>query len=546
MAFISKFKVPDELLKLTESLWNELFEKKYFASLILGGTISTFILLNFINNWFKQKRLFKNLNIPGPSPMPLIGNFHNVFIQGFVNHDINIMKKYGRTVGYFEGSSPVVLTTDVNFIKNVMIKDFNYFVNRRRFESLEVEPLDKLMTVLKDEEWKNVRAIITTAFTTGKLKSMYKYIHECAENLEKFLDKIGEKDGCLDTKEVFSCFSLDVISSCCFGISTNSLDDPDNEFIQHVQKFFENSVRFDSKLVLIFFFPKLAGYLSQKGLIEFFPMKTLRFFEEFINSVIHRRKNKLEIRDDFIQNILDHEENDLEKKTQEIKIENLDENVKNKWKTPLRKTLTNKEILSQSILFLLAGYETTSQTLSYIAYNLAMNPNDQEKLIQEVDDVLDRHDGKVNYESISEMHFMDNVINETLRMFPPAVRLDRIASADYEYNGMKIPKGMVWSVPIWALHHDPEIYPEPDSFRPERFDEKEKIHRENVAFLPFGAGPRNCVGMRFALLEIKILLTSVLSKYSFEKCDKTPEKVQIDNSGFARPTCPLIVKVNRR
>ncbi|CAF0846127.1 unnamed protein product [Brachionus calyciflorus] len=534
MAFISKFKVPDELLKLTESLWNELFEKKYFASLILGGTISTFILLNFINNWFKQKRLFKNLNIPGPSPMPLIGNFHNVFIQGFVNHDINIMKKYGRTVGYFEGSSPVVLTTD-------------------RFESLEVEPLDKLMTVLKDEEWKNVRAIITTAFTTGKLKSnlsyethMYKYIHECAENLEKFLDKIGEKDGCLDTKEVFSCFSLDVISSCCFGISTNSLDDPDNEFIQHVQKFFENSVRFDSKLVLIFFFPKLAGYLSQKGLIEFFPMKTLRFFEEFINSVIHRRKNKLEIRDDFIQNILDHEENDLEKKTQEIKIENLDENVKNKWKTPLKKTLTNKEILSQSILFLLAGYETTSQTLSYIAYNLAMNPNDQEKLIQEVDDVLDRHDGKVNYESISEMHFMDNVINETLRMFPPAVRLDRIASADYEYNGMKIPKGMVWSVPIWALHHDPEIYPEPDCFRPERFDEKEKNLRENVAFLPFGAGPRNCVGMRFALLEIKILLTIVLSKYSFEKCDKTPEKIQIDNSGFARPTCPLIVKVNRR
>ena len=117
---------------------------------------------------------------------------------------------------------------------------------------------------------------------------------------------------------------------------------------------------------------------------------------------------------------------------------------------------------------------------------------------------------------------MDKIIDETLRMFPPAMRLDRVASEDYEYNGMKIKKGMVWSVPIWALHHDPEIYPDPYKFRPERFDESEKRQRENVAYLPFGAGPRNCIGMRFALLEIKLLLTTILSKYAFEKCEKTP------------------------
>ncbi|CAF0881016.1 unnamed protein product [Brachionus calyciflorus] len=507
MIIYSKAILPDELVDFSKDLWNKIFERK--NCFILGGTIASIILLNFINNWLKQKRLFKKLNIPGPSPLPFIGNLHNLVKQGFADHDINIMTKYGRTVGYFEGSTPVVLTTDVRFIKNVMIKDFNYFVNRRIFDSLLVEPLDKFMTILRDEEWKNVRAIITTAFTTGKLKSMFKHIHECVENLEEFLKNLEEKDGILDTKDLFSCFTLDVISSCCFV-----------------------------------FFPKLSGFLSKKELVEFFPIKSFRFFEEFINTVIHRRKNKLELRDDFIQNVLEHEENGLEKNTQETKIEYKDEKVNNKWNTPLKKTLTNKEILSQSILFLLAGYETTAQTLSYIAYNLAMNPNYQDKLIQEVDDVLDRHDGKINYESISEMRFMDNVINETLRMFPPAVRLDRVASADYEYNGIKILKDMVWSVPIWALHHDPEIYPEPDIFRPERFDDKEKNLRESVAFLPFGAGPRNCVGMRFALLEIKTLLASVLSKYSFEKCDKTPEKIQIDNSGFARPTCPLIVKVN--
>lgn len=155
-------------------------------------------------------------------------------------------------------------------------------------------------------------------------------------------------------------------------------------------------------------------------------------------------------------------------------------------------------------------------------------------------------DGKINYDSVNEMKYMDTVIDETLRLFPPALRLDREASKDFEYNGMKIKKGMVWSVPIWALHHDPEIYPDPNEFIPERFEEQEKKKRDNVAFLAFGAGPRNCIGMRFALIEIKLLLSLILSKFNFEKCEKTPEKIDIDSSGFSRPIQPIIVKINRR
>lgn len=75
--------------------------------------------------------LFKKLNIPGPTPLPVVGNMLKLIKNGFVKHDVEIMKKYGRVVGYFEGSTPVVLTTDTKFIKNVMIKDFNCFVNRR-------------------------------------------------------------------------------------------------------------------------------------------------------------------------------------------------------------------------------------------------------------------------------------------------------------------------------------------------------------------------------------------------------------------------------
>ena len=162
--------------------------------------------------------------------------------------------------------------------------------------------------------------------------------------------------------------------------------------------------------------PKFAGFLARKELIEFFPMESLRFFKNFINAVIERRKQKLEVkkfhtkkifyfnlnfqkRDDFIQNILEHEENPslIEQKLEEI---NHDiEGKVYKWNSSLSKILTNKEILSQSILFILAGYETTSQTLCFIAYNLAQNPNYQDKLCEEIDTVLDRHvNFKFNFE----------------------------------------------------------------------------------------------------------------------------------------------------
>nr|QEV83804.1 cytochrome P450 [Brachionus rotundiformis] len=542
----SKLQIPEEFMDIWSNFQNNILSNKGYTTLALGGTISVLVFLNFLKNWIKQLSFYKKLNIPGPKPWPLIGNIQNVMREGFVKHDIELMKKYGRVVGYFEGSTPVVLTTDVKFIKNVMIKDFNSFVNRRTFESFTIEPTDKFMTILKDEEWKNVRAIVTTAFTSGKLRSMSKHINECSDVFETNLEKLADKDGMFDTKKLFSGFTLDVISSCCFGVSTNSINEPDNEFITHMQKIFRNSVKPDPKIMLLFFFPRLAAFLVKRGLIEFFPIKTLKFFEDFINMIIERRKNKLETRDDFIQNILDHEESkSLETVVKDFENEHSESKLY-KWNTGLKKTLTNREILSQSILFLLAGYETTAQTLCYIAYNLAMNPEYQQKLCEEIDSVLEKHDGKISYDSINEMSYMDNVIDETLRLFPPALRLDRVASQDYEYNGMKIKKGMVWSVPIWALHHDPEIYPDPYEFRPDRFNEEEKKKRDNVTFLAFGAGPRNCIGMRFALIEIKLLLSLILSKFYFEKCDKTPETIEIDNSGFARPVKPIIVKVNRR
>lgn len=122
---------------------------------------------------------------------------------------------------------------------------------------------------------------------------------------------------------------------------------------------------------------------------------------------------------------------------------------------------------------------------------------------------------------------MEAVIDETLRMYPPAQRIEREVTNDIDYNGLKLKKGQVVMVPIYALHHDTDLYPEPERFKPERFlkESFECKSRDSMAFLPFGGGPRGCLGMRFAMIETKILLAAVLAKFRFVTCPETPVSV---------------------
>ncbi len=195
-------------------------------------------------------------------------------------------------------------------------------------------------------------------------------------------------------------------------------------------------------------------------------------------------------RDDYIQNMVDHEQNDYNSTGQKESYITNEQGVK--WNY-MKNTLTNVEILAQAILFLLAGYETTGSTLSLISYNLACHPEIQQKLIEEVDKCIEKH-GCINYDSVFDNQYLDMVIEENMRMYPPATRIDRVCNKDYEFEGVKIPKGQLVTIPIWALHHDPNIYPDPYTFNPDRFNEENKKKRANEAYIPFGNGPRSCIG----------------------------------------------------
>ena len=167
---------------------------------LLAGTLLFIVAFNIFLKWWRMCSYFKKLNIRGPTPLPLVGNFLGLIKDGFDVYDPYLMKKYNRTCGMFEGSTPVILTSDPKFIKSVMIKDSASFVNRRTLDGLLLDPFDKFMTVLKDDEWKNVRSIVTSTFTSGKLKELMKLVKKTSKNVAGYVDTVASEDKEINAK----------------------------------------------------------------------------------------------------------------------------------------------------------------------------------------------------------------------------------------------------------------------------------------------------------------------------------------------------------
>jgi len=203
--------------------------------------------------------------------------------------------------------------------------------------------------------------------------------------------------------------------------------------------------------------------------------------------------------------------------------------------------LSEEEIVSNSLLFLAAGLETVSATLQFIIHNLVNHQDIQEKLRKDIRRAIDQNGGFINFKTVNSIPLLSHVIKETLRMYAPVSPFTtRVAEKDYEYQGIRIPKGTGVFIGVSAIHNDPQLWPEPEKFIPERFQ-----HEFNkMAFLPFGAGPRNCIGMRFAYMELQLALAFMVHKYRFEPGPSTEKNITTtENFATLAPKYGVFCKV---
>ncbi|GIY17062.1 cytochrome P450 3A13 [Caerostris extrusa] len=507
-----------------------------YGSLVVNCLIGlTTILLIY---WYSVRNHdhWKKKGIPYVKPWPLIGTVTDILKKPFHEIETERYNKLGPIYGHFEANNPLLSVADPTLLRDILVKDFPTFNSRRIFSTGD-KVIDNMLTIIRGEDWKRVRTIVTPTFTTGKIRRMLNIFKDCSETLANNFIALKKEGKYMDAKRMYGAFTMDIIASSAFSTKINSHNDPDNELV----KWPGLSSHRGWDLVVA---PRLMTLLR----ISIFGGDATDFFKNITLQIIEERKRTGQVRNDFLQLLMDT--------AKEVSgNQNLDTSEKDKgdiatnyaesdaghqiFKTVTSKNLSLDELVAQCVIFFLAGYDTTASTLSFASYQLALNQSVQDKLREEVDQVIQENNGQLTYEAVQSMKYLDNVIAETLRMYPPLIRLERCADTDFTLGdtGLTINKGTIITIPIYAMHRDPKLFPEPEQFDPDRFTAEERVKRDPYSYLPFGAGPRNCVGMRFALMEVKVCLAYVIAHFKINKCPKTmvPLEFNLGQQGLIQP-----------
>ncbi|XP_057339937.1 probable cytochrome P450 6a23 [Microplitis mediator] len=472
------------------------------TSISILMTLFYLYLTSTFNYWSVRDVLYKK-------PTVIFGNFSDLLL--FKKSQPEVIKDMynwfnSSYFGVFRVRSPILFIRDPELIKRVCAKDFKYFINRGIPTNTE-DALSCHLFNLEGNKWKNLRHKLTPVFSGGKIKKMFPLLQECGVILYKLINKTGG-DAAVDVRELAVNFTIDVIGSCAFGIKINALTDEQSEFHCAVKKLSKPSYKSTLWRMLRTAIPRAYKLFK----IQIIDRDVIEFFKDIVKQMIAQRElehERQQRRNDFMDLLIELKNNCLHDNNY-----NNEDNIE----------LNENTIAAQAFVFFVAGYETSSNTIAFCLHELALNFKIQKRLKDEIETTIKKH-GELTYESVQEMTYLEKVILETLRKYPPAAMISRRCESTYEIPNtkVKLPPGMRVIIPIYGLHHDPNYYPEPDKFDPERFSNKSIIN--SYTFMPFGEGPRNCIGIRFAMLLVKIGLISFLKNNTVQVSNKTTDPI---------------------
>lgn len=435
-----------------------------------------------------------------------------------------------------------------------------------------------MLPSVNGEEWKRQRSIMTPTFSSGKIKAMFGLMASCVDSMEKSLmDNLAKLQSIksdqpileLDVKSFFGKYTMDVIAKCCFATETKCHEESNigKIFYEQASTFFGFTFFNFLKLILLPLWVKewIQFTIHNKDGIQFFSNVT----KELLKQRRSQMQNEGGVKSahiDFLHLLMEtgHEKHqdqhnaDVSKDSSNSDIAHLDiaSNIDLSSKRSTKfAPFTDTDIIANSIIFFAAGFETTATLLTYASYCLAMYQDVQEKLFQEIAQACrGSEDANVetnlDYDAIGKLQYLDCFVSEVLRIYTPVIRMPRVATADYklEHEGREIfvPKGTALNLAFYAVHHDPEYWEEAQKFDPDRFLPENRHKIRQFSFLPFGAGPRNCIGMRFALIEAKLAIARLVLKFKFVKCDKTDEVLDFSEAFVLLHAKRVLVGLQKR
>ncbi|XP_054274267.1 cytochrome P450 6a2-like [Macrosteles quadrilineatus] len=517
---------------LTETYWIDLLVFVIFILLVI------YFILN-INYGYWDKRGVPNLKKGG-----LIMNQ----ITGKQTQSETVKEWYNqfqgeKYFGFIQLTKPMLMVRDLDLINQIMVKDFNHFQDRGQPENKN-DPITNNLFGMRGQMWREMRYKLTPTFTTGKLKGMFDQVTQCGGNMISRIDEqISKESPELNCKDFLFEYTADVIASCAFGIQFEPNSPEFNDFKSIVQSVFQPSAWSLVKILVGFTFPKLAESLNIR---PFMAKRNVDYFKGLISEAAKYRKENNLKRNDYLQLLLTlKEQEDKGELSHSMLMTNDttedDEVILEQMKysgdheKPLAtnvKLFTDDTVCANSVIFLIAGSESTSSSISLTLYQLALHLDIQQRLQKEIDTVLSNHKGQWSYQAMKEMTYLDQVVQESQRMYPIIPLLQRECTKTYKVpdSDLVIEKGVIVTIPVAGLHLDPQHYPDPETFNPDRFEGNN--FKPNPAFLPFGDGPRICIAMRFAVMEVKVSVARIMANFTVTMSPKTHVPLKLDPRSF--------------
>ncbi|KAF8386047.1 cyp-43A1, partial [Pristionchus pacificus] len=474
-------------------------EKGSLIQMILLLTIIffLFIIYSILHHNSLVNRLKENGFVTVPS-LPLLGNEPILSSPNSFKIFGQLAKTYGKTYALLRGSVPTVITSDPTVIREICIQQFS------SFHSHALDPLDSdifsrsnlHLFHSRGSKWKRLRTAMSSAFS---LQAMRGWFTKMEERTDELVDNLP-LDRPVSLHHLFQLHASSVIAECSFDG-----DEEGKEEWKGVVNFFGAPSTFFTLSTVGCLFPSLTPFLISfdRWRSQFNPPNPLANFTRFIAKTASLRDED-QSPSDFLQYL----------KRVEVDEGEIGDGMEDHFdptKSRAVKTITVNELPSQLRFVSIAGFDTTANTLTFLCLLLAEHQEIQETIRSMVSNL------SANIDTLSSLPYLQWCIWETLRLYPHASPLSSRECTSHITlsNGLHFDKGTQVILNTWSLHYDPSLWTDPLQFRPERFSDSSSL------FIPFGLGPRQCIGMRFALLEIKLAIVRLLQRYRIHRVEES-------------------------
>ncbi|XP_006559403.1 cytochrome P450 4G11 isoform X2 [Apis mellifera] len=517
----------------------------FSASSVFLSLLIPALILYFIYFRISRRHLLELAEkIPGPPALPLIGNALDLFgsPDAMFSQVLKKAENFKDVVKIWVGPKLVICLIDPRDVE--IILSSNVYIDKSTEYRFFKPWLGDGLLISTGQKWRNHRKLIAPTFHLNVLKSFIDLFNANARSVVEKMRKENGKE--FDCHNYMSELTVDILLETAMGVSKPTRDHNAFEYAMAVMKMCDILHLRHTKIWLR---PDWLFNLTKYGKNQ---IKLLEIIHGLTKKVIQLKKEEYK---SGKRNIIDNSAQKTESKTNNIVVEgvsfgqsvglkddlDIDDDVGEKKRQAFLDLLieagqngvllTDKEVKEQVDTIMFEGHDTTASGSSFFLAVMGCHPDIQEKVIQELDEIFGDSDRPATFQDTLEMKYLERCLLETLRMYPPVPLIAReiktdlkLASGDYT-----IPAGCTVVIGTFKLHRQPHIYPNPDVFDPDNFLPEKTANRHYYAFVPFSAGPRSCVGRKYAMLKLKIVLSTILRNFRVRSDVKESEfRLQAD------------------